>query len=481
MNTNGSSEWKGKGDGGKKKKEKKAKSSKAKGMTAEQMAKKEMDEIRKAEDLLSQLVEQTAEQRRKAIEVQYDRQIEDLKVRLATEKGLTATAKKAITSQILALEEIKEKKLSEFDLTVKDEAIKREQTYIQNMLSSIEKGSKEEYDLKVKNIENARQLEIDAINQMVLTEEEKTKQLKAVNAKYYKEEEEAHKEYNNKVLDEQKKAIEDRYKAKILEAEISGMESGQGSELEVLRLQADEKFALLQSAQQREGETIEAFNLRKLEMQKDYLSAKKALEHKEVDMGNEKWEAIAAAAGAGSQLLDELGEHSKALTRASKVLALAQIAINTGVAISAGIKQSQEAGPFPANLAAIATTVATILSGITSAIKTVKSAKFARGGDVVGPGTDTSDSIPAHLSNGESVLTAPATRMFAPALSAFNQIGGGVPIMGQGGNSQQIGEEFLARAVARGMAMMPRPVVSVEEINSTNNRVEVIERLATIK
>lgn len=481
MNTNGSSEWKGKGDGGKKKKEKKAKSSKAKGMTAEQMAKKEMDEIRKAEDLLAQLVEQTAEQRRKAIEVQYDRQIEDLKVRLATEKGLTATAKKAITSQILALEEIKEKKLSEFDLTVKDEAIKREQTYIQNMLSSIEKGSKEEYDLKVKNIENARQLEIDAINQMVLTEEEKAKQLKAVNAKYYKEEEEAHKEYNNKVLDEQKKAIEDRYKAKMLEAEIGGLESGQGSELEVLRLQADEKLALLESAQQREGETIEAFNLRKLEMQKDYLSSKKALEKKEVDMGNEKWEAIASAAGAGSQLLDELGEHSKALTRASKVLALAQIAINTGVAISAGIKQSQEAGPFPANLAAIATTVATILSGITSAIKTVKSAKFARGGDVVGPGTDTSDSIPAHLSNGESVLTAPATRMFAPALSAFNQIGGGVPIMGQGGNSQQIGEEFLARAVARGMAMMPRPVVSVEEINSTNNRVEVIERLATIK
>lgn len=478
MNTNGSSEWKGLGG---KKKKKKKKTKKEKTISAEQMAKKEMDEIRKAEDLLSQLVEQTAEQRRKAIAVQYDRQIEDLKVRLATEKGLTATAKKAITAQILALEEIKEKKLSEFDLTVKDEAIKREQTYIQNMLSSIEKGSKEEYDLKVKNIENARQLEIDAIKQMVLTEEEKAKQLKAVNAKYYKEEEDAYKEYNNKVLDDQKKAIEDRYKAKILEAEISGMESGQNSELEVLQLQADEKQALLESAQQREGETVEAFNLRKLEMQKDYLSSKKALEKKEVDMSNEKWEAIASAAGAGSQLLDELGEHSKALTKASKVLALAQIAINTGVAVSAGIKQAQEAGPFPANLAAIATTVATILSGITSAIRTVKSAKFARGGDVVGPGTDTSDSIPAHLSNGESVLTAPATRMFAPALSAFNQIGGGVPIMGHGGNSQQIGEEFLARAVARGMAMMPRPVVSVEEINNTNNRVEVIERLSTIK
>jgi hypothetical protein len=489
MNTNGSSEWKGKGNGGKKKKkEKKAKSSKAKGMTAEQMAKKEMDEIRKAEDLLAQLVEQTAEQRRKAIAVQYDRQIEDLKVRLATEKGLTATAKKAITSQILALEEVKEKKLSEFDLTVKDEAIKREQTYIQNMLSSIEKGSKEEYDLKVKNIENARQLEIDAIKQMVLTEEEKTKQLKAVNAKYYKEEEDAHKEYNNKVLDEQKKAIEDRYKAKILEAEISGMESGQGSELEVLQLQADEKQALLESAQQREGESIEEFNLRKLELEKNYSEANKKVrdqedkekeEHFQANMA--RYKAIGQAMGGLSDLASAFSEHNKSLAKASKVIALGEIAVNTGVAIAEGIKNAQKAGPFPANIFAIATTVAQVMAGITSAIRTVKSAKFARGGDVVGPGTDTSDSIPAHLSNGESVLTAPATRMFAPALSAFNQIGGGVPIMGHGGNSQQIGEEFLARAVARGMAMMPRPVVSVEEINNTNNRVEVIERLSTIK
>lgn len=490
--TNGSDETPrtGKGLGGnkKKKKDKKKKTKKEKTVSAEEMAKKEAEAIRKAEDLLSQLIEQTAEQRRKAIEVQYDRQIEDLKVRLATEKGLTATAKKAITSQILALEEIKEKKLSEFDLTVKDEAIKREQTYIQNMLSSIEKGSKEEYDLKVKNIENARQLEIDAINQMVLTEEEKAKQLKAVNAKYYKEEEDAYKEYNNKVLDEQKKAIEDRYKAKILEAEISGMESGQGSELEVLRLQADEKFTLLQAAQQREGETIEAFNLRKLELEKDYLDANKKVrdeedkdkeEHFQADIA--RYKAIGQAMGGLSDLASAFSDHSKSLAKASKVIALGEIAVSTGVAIAEGIKQAQKAGPFPANIFAIATTVAQVMSGITSAIKTVKSAKFATGGLVTGPGSETSDSIPAQLSNGESVMTASATRMFAPALSAFNQIGGGVPIMSYAGSGAQIGEEFLARAVARGMAMAPRPVVSVEEINNTAERVEAIERVATIK
>ena len=143
----------GKGLGGnkKKKKDKKKKTKKEKTISAEEMAKKEAEAIRKAEDLLSQLIEQTDEQRRKAIEVQYDRQIEDVQRRLKTEKGLTLNAKKALYAQISLLEQVKQKKLSEFDQQVKDEAIKREQTYIQNMLAAVEKGSKEEYQLKIRN------------------------------------------------------------------------------------------------------------------------------------------------------------------------------------------------------------------------------------------------------------------------------------------------------------------------------------------
>lgn len=476
MNTNGSSEWKGKGNE-KKKKEKKAKSSKAKGMTAEQMAKKEMDEIRKAEDLLAQLVEQTAEQRRKAIAVQYDRQIEDLRKRLETEKGLTVTAKKAITAQMVALEQIKNKKLTEFDLTVKDEAIKREQTYIQNMLAAVEKGSKEEYQLKIRNIKAAYELELDAANKQVMSEEEKNKLLASINEKYYAQEQQAYKDYHNKLLEEQTKAIEDRYKSQILQTQI---DSNGADELGVLRLQMDEKQALLEAAQQKEGETIEAFNLRKLQLEEDYQQAKKAVSDKEVEIERGKYEAIAGMIGATQQVAEAFGEQSKGMARASKVLALAEIAINTGVALAQGIKQAQSV-PFPSNIAAIATTVTTILANVASAVKTVKSAKFATGGLVTGPGSETSDSIPAQLSNGESVMTASATRMFAPALSAFNQIGGGVPIMSYAGSGAQIGEEFLARAVARGMAMAPRPVVSVEEINNTAGRVKAIERVATIK
>lgn len=104
---------------------------------------------------------------------------------------------------------------------------------------------------------------------------------------------------------------------------------------------------------------------------------------------------------------------------------------------------------------------------------------FSTGGYVQGSGTGTSDSIPARLSNGESVMTAKATSMFSPILSAFNQLGGGVPIVVNNGGSN-IGMDMLAAAVARGYQMAPQPVVSVEEINRTRRRVQTIENIGRI-
>lgn len=101
---------------------------------------------------------------------------------------------------------------------------------------------------------------------------------------------------------------------------------------------------------------------------------------------------------------------------------------------------------------------------------------FSTGGYVQGSGTGTSDSVPARLSNGESVMTAKATSMFSPILSAFNQLGGGVPIVANNGGSN-IGMDMLAAAVARGYQMAPQPVVSVEEINRTQRRVQTIENI----
>lgn len=477
-----------KGNNGKKDKNK---------ISAEEIAKKEEAEIRKAEDLLAQLVEQTAEQRRKQIEVQYDRQIEDLRKRLETEKGLSVNAKKAITAQMVALEQIKEKKLTEFDLTVKDEAIKREQVYIQNMLAAVEKGSKEEYQLKIRNIKATYELELDEANKQVMSEEEKNKLLASINAKYYEQEQQAYKDYHNKLLDEQAKAIDKRFKEKILEAENKGLKDGSDAELEILRLKAQEKLAILNEMQQRIGESDEDFYARRLQAYNEYLHSKEDNSKKEVDIEEEKTQGLLKLKKASIDMIEILGERSRTFAKAAKIIALGEIAVHTGVAVAEGIRDAQKAGPFPANLAAIATTIATIMSGITSAIKTVRAAKFATGGLVTGPGSETSDSIPAQLSNGESVMTASATRMFAPMLSVFNQIGGGVPVTMPNNANVAGGLGFMAAAVAEGLAIAaeaghiskavaegyskaPRPVVSVEEINNTQDRVEVIEKMSSI-
>lgn len=443
--------------------------------TQAEEVKKEQEEVRKAEDLLSQIIVQNLEQRRNEIERLYDRQIEDLQKRLATEKNLTVNAKQAINVQIQALEQIKIKKINELEMQFRDEDIKREQTYIEMRLEMVKKGSDEEYQLKMSKIENERQLAIDEANQAIVSEEEKQRNIMLINQKYNKAIEDADVEHQNILIQQQTDAIKKRYEEKILQNDVDT----QGTdEITQLQLQMQEKQELLENAQQLEGETIEAFNMRKLQMEQDFQNSKKALSDKEIEMVKAVASAISGCIGGVQQVAEAFSENSKGLAKVSKVLSLAEIAINTGSALAAGVKQAQSV-PFPHNISAIATTVTTILANVATAIKTVKSAKFATGGDVQGPGTGTSDSINAKLSNGESVLTAQATSMFAPALSAFNQIGGGIPIYGQSQQSQA-GEEFLAAAVAKGMQMAPRPVVSVEEITTVRNRVETIEKLGTI-
>ena len=127
-----------------------------------------------------------------------------------------------------------------------------------------------------------------------------------------------------------------------------------------------------------------------------------------------------------------------------------------------------------ASAAALSALIAASFEGAKVAVKS-----FAVGGYVSGEGTGTSDSIPARLSNGESVMTARATSMFSPLLSTFNQLGGGVPIMAPA-TGTQMGEDFLAAAIAKGFMMCPRPVVSVEEITKLQERVKVIEGRGTM-
>lgn len=428
------------------------------------MTEKEAAAVREMEDALLGLVKVEQERAKAEVELRYDREIEDLKKRLATEKDLTEKARDAIIAIIKAKEVQKENELDKLSDKAMAKEMERRQKLIRTQLEGVKEGTDEEHRLRMEQLALERESE--------LADKELTEQMKlAIVQKYEKLMNDETVRYSEESAAAQADAIRMQFE--------TAMEAAHGNEMEILRLQMEQRKAELDAVQQMEGESLEAFNLRRLEAENEYLDSKRVLKDKEVEIEQAKLQAMSDVTGGLIGLMEAIGEENKAMAVASKVLALAQIAIDTGRAISAGVAEAVKIG-FPQNLAAIATTVATVLANVATAIKTVKSAKFASGGDVKGAGTGTSDSVPAMLSNGESVMTARATSMFAPILSAFNQAGGGVPINGQETGSRAMGEDMLARAFAKGVASLPNPVVSVTEINNTARRVKVIENLNVI-
>lgn len=166
--------------------------------------------------------------------------------------------------------------------------------------------------------------------------------------------------------------------------------------------------------------------------------------------------------------------HSFLKSMLTSILDAIEIAVNAYYAQILAKEIASKSWFGVASAAALMVLVKAAFSGAKALVK-----GFSVGGYVQGAGTGTSDSIPARLSNGESVMTAKATSMFSPILSAFNQLGGGVPIVANNGGSN-IGMDMLAAAVARGYQMAPQPVVSVEEINRTQRRVQTIENISRL-
>lgn len=115
-------------------------------------------------------------------------------------------------------------------------------------------------------------------------------------------------------------------------------------------------------------------------------------------------------------LAQSKGEQSsayKAMFALSKAFSIAQASINLWTAVSQAM-----ALPFPANIPMIAQALAYGTS-VLGSIQAIAATGFATGGYVSGPGTGTSDSIPARLSNGEYVMPARQTRQYRNELAAM--------------------------------------------------------------
>lgn len=274
------------------------------------------------------------------------------------------------------------------------------------------------------------------------------------------------------IVDELNKEFEDAEKAR-KDADI--MNGGTGEEDDTAKL-----------------ERYKAFLQSKLDAYKDYSAVQDQLqkdlsdaEVKEQEEANKKKAALTEEQlKMMSDMIQTMGDglseffesedkslHSFLKSMLTSILDAIEIAVN---AYCAQILAKEIASKSWGGVASAAALMVLIKAAFAGAKALVKG--FSTGGYVQGSGTGTSDSIPARLSNGESVMTAKATSMFSPILSAFNQLGGGVPIVVNNGGSN-IGMDMLAAAVARGYQMAPQPIVSVEEINRTQRRVQTIENI----
>jgi hypothetical protein len=104
------------------------------------------------------------------------------------------------------------------------------------------------------------------------------------------------------------------------------------------------------------------------------------------------------------------------------LLQASNAAVSVTEAIGAVVKAASEGDPYTIALR-VAAAVAALVAGV-AAVKAafVSAEKFADGVvDLQGPGTSKSDSIPAKLSKGESVITAEATARNKDVLTMMNK------------------------------------------------------------
>lgn len=159
---------------------------------------------------------------------------------------------------------------------------------------------------------------------------------------------------------------------------------------ELIKRQTDEKIA-----HEEESTSIEIAEL-------DRRLRNREISQKEYDALKLKEEKKLAA---------NLSEIKRKEFESNKQIALINIAINTAVQMS----------KYAGNYVAMALVAA---QGIAQAAIVVSqpTPKFAKGGvDIKGKGTGTSDEIPALISNGESVITAKATKQHKALLTAMNK------------------------------------------------------------
>lgn len=210
-----------------------------------------------------------------------------------------------------------------------------------------------------------------------------------------------------------------------------------------------------------ELKAVEFTEKQKQDYYRDSATIKQAIDAQVYDSSKQLFGALSALAAEGSA--------------EQKALALINIGINTAEALVSGIAASQDI-PYPGNLVAMATTIATVLANIAAAKQYIDG--FAEGG-YTGPGEKYDVKGVVHAGEyvtPKHVVESPAAQGHLRALERMRTgyaDGGFV-------TNQNTAPAQQALIMANAIRNLPTPVVSAVEMTRAQNRIRVKENVSRL-
>lgn len=359
-------------------------------------------------------------------------------------------------------------------------------------------------------------------DQLVKIEELYANEVGLINERVEKTRIEQEKEFGVQLLEQRLKRVGDNLKLEH-DLKLALLEKQREMELEQEELTEVQKKAIREKYRFEMEQAEIDFNTKAEEKRKELSDRELERERQMAEAKEEFEQRKADAIFTGLNVIQEVFGKQSAIAKLAfgleKALAIATIVLNTQKALAANrvAEQLQQAavsgipfvGPIlAAGIAAKSRIERALIIGegvVSGAAVAATALKYRQGGIhqgdglVKGPGSGTSDSINARLSNGESVLTAKTTQLFGPILSVMNQIGGGrsfapvsysIPKFAAGGiydggltakyltpemNAKEIGNVVSDALIAN----FPEIWVNVGDVNRENNKIAKVDNRVT--
>lgn len=209
--------------------------------------------VRELEDMRLSARQETAEKQRQVLKMEYDREIEDIQFRLATERDLTNTEVEALTQELAARWAQYQREKYDLENQLRQDSLDKEAEALENQLALVSENTTQAMNLRLQAIENQRQAELTA-NRALATDMRQDEA--SINAKYDQMAKEETVRSQNE-LAQAKLEVDQEYEESVFnlrmhsERQIARFQLEQQKERLKAELEAQQKLLAIQTGEQK--------------------------------------------------------------------------------------------------------------------------------------------------------------------------------------------------------------------------------------